>query len=359
MRLKQAIRPFRSVPNQNVRTDRSETGETLLAEPVWDQGEWSRRESSVTSRIVRSADDSDGRLLASRWGRTILRSYSSSFFAVTRFLPQAKRADVEIVYGAVRYPDEVVDTFDLPDTAKIRILEDWRDRYEDSDSFAGVKDAVAAGIPVVLAGFRDVARRNDIPDSYYASFLRAMRTDVVPRSFESWDDLIEGYVYGSATVVGYFLAHIYGAAEGYSLSEAKASARALAVGLQLTNFARDVADDSARRRCYLPADVVDESGRPLLEPVLAGDREAITQAQLSLAREARRWYDEAMPGICAFNLDSRLAIEACHHLYSRLNDKILAKRDGEARTSLSYREKLSVLPRNKYWRLPIAMVFER
>lgn len=185
-----------------------------------------------------------------------------------------------------------------------------------------------------------------------------MRADIAPRVFSDWDDLLNSYVYGSATVVGYFLAHIYGAAPNRSMSDCLEASRDLAIALQLTNFARDVSDDAARGRCYMPADQ-QSSGQPFIEDVLDGDLDAMLNAKIVLAGEAARWYERASKGFDSFNADSRIAIEACHRLYSRLNENILLSESAYERESLSMREKLSVLPVSKYWRLPAALLLER
>ena len=68
-------------------------------------------------------------------------------------------------------------------------------------------------MPILLAGFTEVVKKYSIPPSYYESFLDAMELDVEPRDFEDTDDLIDNYVYGSAIVVGYFLAYVYGSSQ--------------------------------------------------------------------------------------------------------------------------------------------------
>jgi len=325
----------------------------------WSQLEWKSLHTLFGEKIIGKTNEAGARSVSARWGRKVLRSYSSSFYAVTRFLPADKRADVEMIYAAVRYPDEVVDTFQLSATDKVDMLDDWQHYFEKTDYFSGIANAVEHGIPVTLAGFRDVARRNGIPDEYYISFLKAMRSDLTPQQFVDWPDLIDRYIYGSASVVGYFLAHVYGSANGASIAECMQSARALAIALQLTNFARDVSDDAARGRCYLPIDRLDSAGRSISGRVMKGDLKSILEAKLKLAEEAAIWYDRSAPGIQAFNPDSRIAIESCHRLYSRLNSKIQNSESASERSSLSLLEKLSVLPANKYWQLPVSLIFDR
>ena len=186
-----------------------------------------------------------------------------------------------------------------------------------------------------------------------------MRSDIDPQQFADWPDLIDRYIYGSASVVGYFLAHVYGYDKGASVAQCMQSARALAIALQLTNFARDVSDDAARGRCYLPVDRSDSSGRSISGRVLKGDTKAMLEAKLLLAEEAAIWYERSAPVLKAFNPDSRIAIESCHRLYSLLNNKILNSLSASERSSLSLFEKLSVLPANKSWRLPVSLIFDR
>ncbi len=331
----------------------------VRAETVWGLEEWSSLHASVATRILQQDSETSARAVTARWGRRVLRSYSSSFYAVTRFLPEAKRADVEMVYAAVRFPDEVVDTFDIGSGTKHTSLESWQAEFRESAEYPDIATAVKNRISPTIAGFRDVSVRNNIPDEHYLSFLEAMRSDISPQLFADWHELIDRYIYGSATVVGYFLAHIYRPAPGGSMDDCLTSAKALAVALQLTNFARDVSDDSARGRCYLPVDSRDRNGDSISDGVLFGDRGAMMSAVRQLAEQAATWYEQARPGISSFNPDSRIAIEACHRLYSRLNDKILQSHAPEERASLTVFEKLSVLPRSKYWRLPKALVFER
>lgn len=331
----------------------------VQADSMWHQVEWDLSERKNSAAVISAENETTARKVAARWGRRVLRSYSSSFYTVTRFLPRHKRADVEMVYAAVRYPDEVVDTFDISAEQKVAELDRWEELFRTSAHGVDIRSNVSSGIPVTIAGFRDALLRNEIPDQYYIDFLAAMRRDVEPSRFTDWNDLIENYIYGSATVVGYFLAHIYGKARGWTLEESLRGARSLAIALQLTNFARDVADDAARGRCYLPEQTETDSGRSLVEAVLSQDTDAVLEAKHLLAEEAAMWYERAKEDVDAFNPDSVIAISSCLRLYSALNDRILANTHPLIRESLSFREKLSVLPRSKYWRLPAALVLER
>ena len=94
---------------------------------VWSLATWQRLDEQTREWAGRAPTDEEAwRYVAAR-ARTVLKTYSTSFFIVTRFLPPAKRARVEAIYAAVRYPDEIVDSFPLPLEERARLLEEWAD----------------------------------------------------------------------------------------------------------------------------------------------------------------------------------------------------------------------------------------
>src|SRR5215213_7512298 len=96
---------------------------------VMSMGEWLLRERRARGAALRARSEQAAWRVLNREARRVLRAYTTSFFVVSRFLPRAKREEVEAVYAAVRYPDEVVDTFPLERAERLRLLEDWREHY--------------------------------------------------------------------------------------------------------------------------------------------------------------------------------------------------------------------------------------
>jgi phytoene synthase len=290
-----------------------------------------------------------------RQARAVLRAYSTSFFIVTRFLPPAKRAQVEVIYAAVRYPDEVVDTFSLSPEERLQHLRQWAESYERALHDTSTRASVQAGAPCFVAAFAEVVRRAGIPPEHYRAFLDAMRRDAQPEPFATLEDLIDNYIYGSAIVVGYFLTHVYGAVSPEHWPRALASARALGIALQLTNFLRDVGEDARRGRVYLPGDMLRDAGIVRLEVEDPQQREPLRQVVRMLAGVAEEYYARAEAQLDAFAVDSRVAIGACISVYRRLNERIRgSERSVMHRESVPAHEKFSVLPPSKYWRIPLA-----
>ena len=322
---------------------------------AWGVAEWAARERRARERALRAPSERAAWRVVVRESRAVMRAYTTSFFIVSRFLPRRKRDEVEAVYAAVRYPDEVVDTFPLAPAERIRLLGEWAALYETGIECTSLRDALRRGVPSHLAGFTRVVRERDIPAGHYRAFLAAMRLDVHPRPFASLDDLIDSYVYGSAVVVGYFLAHVYGASGGQDFPRALSSARDLGVALQLTNFLRDVGEDWRRGRVYLPQDFLRAEGVEEFDPRDPRRQEAIARVVRRLASVAEKFYRSAHADLDAFAPDCRLAIHACIKVYGRLNERIARSERGAAhRESVPLGEKLSVLPPSKYWRIPLA-----
>ncbi|HOE65379.1 MAG TPA: phytoene/squalene synthase family protein [Candidatus Hydrogenedentes bacterium] len=319
----------------------------------WPDAYWEHVDRTTRMRIL-DARDNAAWDIAVKEARRVLQTYSTSFFTVTRFLPLAKRQKVEAIYAAVRYPDEIVDTFPLSPGEKCYRLDQWQDFYDRGLSFASLREAVAAGTPCFLAGFLHVVRHDAIPPEHYRSFLAAMRCDAAPRLFETMDDLIDSYVYGSAVVVGYFLAHVYGSSSPGRFAETLEVSKKIGIALQLTNFLRDIQDDRRMGRIYLPADMLREEGLSTLALATSEERAALGRVVRRIATHANDLYREASDRLFLFSDDSRAAIRACIDVYGQLNARIATDWRGDRRESVPAWKKFRVLPPSKYWRLPLA-----
>ena len=321
----------------------------------WTPNEWGNFEESYLNDLKSSSANSLD--VAVKFSRKVLKTHSTSFFIVTRFLPKFMRDEVELVYGSVRFPDEIVDSFDIKNYEKKELLSNWRNKYRLALESGSFEDSINKDVPILLAGFTEVVKKYSIPSSYYESFLDAMELDVEPRNFENTDDLIDNYVYGSAIVVGYFLAYVYGSSQNNNFKETLKSSKELGIALQLTNFIRDINEDLKRGRIYIPKTILKNNGIELKNYAnnVNQNTTSINSARMELASIANKYYKESEKGIESFSPDSRVAIKACIELYGKLNERIISRgNDIKVRESLSWSEKLGALPSSKYWKLPMA-----
>lgn len=322
---------------------------------AWSEAEWEWLEQRTHQLASASTSEAAAWEIIVRQARTVLRHYSTSFFIVTRFLPPDKRDRVEAIYAAVRYPDEIVDTFPLAPKERAARLDRWAEDYETALAARSIKVALHQNVPCFLASFARVVREANIPPEHYRSFLAAMHHDVTPRRYSTLDDLIESYVYGSAIVVGYFLTYVYGSSRKQDFERALASARHLGIALQLTNFLRDVAEDQRRGRLYLPLDLLRAEGIEAADATDPQQQAAFQRVLRRMTNIAEDHYARALADLEAFASDSQTAIHACIAVYRQLNQRIAASPHGlQHRASVPASQKFKVLPVSKYWRLPLA-----
>lgn len=343
----------------NFAVDRKEhaMNKAAVAEVVWTEAQWRALESQTAARALKGASEEDAWAIITREARNVLRNYSTSFYLVTRFLPALKRQKVEAIYAAVRYPDEVVDTFPFTKIERGAQLEEWTAQYERALQCSSIHEALRQEIPCFMASFTKVVREAGIPHEYYYAFLQAMRRDSEPRPFATLDDLIDNYIYGSATVVGYFLTYVYGSVSEREFVRALACARNLGIALQLTNFLRDAGEDFKRGRVYLPQDMLRAEG--ISEPDFENraQHEAVSGVLRRLVEIAEGYYARSLADLDAFNADSRPAIQACIKVYRRLNERIATSQFCPPhRERVPASEKFRVLPPSKYWRIPLAYI---
>ncbi len=101
----------------------------------------------------------------------------------------------------------------------------------------------------ILAAVVDTARRYSIGWELFDDFLASMRMDLTVTDYPDRSAL-ERYTYGSAEVIGFQTLPVLGTV--VPREEAAPYAAALGKAFQLTNFLRDVDEDLARGRVYLP-----------------------------------------------------------------------------------------------------------
>ena len=323
---------------------------------VWSEGVWNTLDAQVRRKaLLCNSEDAMVEVIV-RAARKVLRTYSSSFFIVTRFLPLQKRKAVELIYAAVRYPDEIVDTFPLTAHERSSKLHDWRNAFIQARTLS-VRQALEKGLPVFAAGFAEVSRQYGIPAKFYHSFLDAMQADAQPRMYSTMDDLIDSYVYGSAVVVGYFLCHVYGTLKLSAFDRALQSSRNLGIALQLTNFLRDVNEDRRRGRLYIPTQMLYQEGMTLYDLDAKTNRNAHLRVLRRFAEEAESYYEKAEHDLDAFSPDCLPAIRACIGVYRSLNSHILSSPNAiDRRISLSWHKKFQHLPSTKYWKIPLEYI---
>jgi len=209
--------------------------------------------------------------------REVFRSGSKTYFNSSLFFPRDVRDDVFVLYGFVRVADNYVDTVpQQPDEFHAFV-----DRYH--RALAG--DATG---DVIVDSFVDLAERKAFDPGWTEAFLHSMELDLSKRVHATLDEMLE-YVYGSAEVIGLYMARIMGLSR-----EADRAATMLGRAMQVINFIRDIDEDNGLGRIYLP---VAESDLPDLREETARAREGEFIGFLTRQLDRyRAWQSEAESG---------------------------------------------------------------
>ena len=165
---------------------------------------------------------------------TLARTHYENFSIASWLMPRAMRPHMHAIYAYARIADDFAD--EDRDLAK---LDDWERQLD--TAYGG-----SAHHPVFIA-LADTIRRFDIPREPFADLLRAFRSDVDFKGFETIEDLI-AYARYSANPVGRLVLHLF----GYRDAERQTLSDQICTGLQFANFWQDVAIDLGKGRVYIP-----------------------------------------------------------------------------------------------------------
>jgi len=245
-----------------------------------------------------------------------------SFALAARFLPREVRDDINLLYLALRRLDDLVDLEAPTGSAQ---------RADAQRRLAAIRTWLSSGAIEAnggdeLAIFVDLQRRTPaLPTDAIGAFLDGMESDLAGPAMESDADL-DLYCYQVAGTVGRLMAALLGV-RADDAAEADRAARALGAAMQRTNILRDIDEDLANGRVYLPAAALRRVG---LDPAAAsgptslrdGDRRALYLAEIARADAE---YEAGIAGIRHLQNGGR-SIRVAAHLYREILRQI--ERDG-------------------------------
>ena len=152
-----------------------------------------------------------------------------------------------------------------------------------------------------LRRFSGSTAKCGIPRRYPLELLEGFAMDVERHEYRSLEDTLL-YSYHVAGVVGAMMAAIMGVEDKATVDRAID----LGIAFQLTNISRDVMEDAADGRIYLPRDWLVEAGAPIDPAEFPGAEQALFTVVTRLLDEADRYYESAVHGITRFALSVRL-----------------------------------------------------
>jgi phytoene synthase len=185
------------------------------------------------------------------------------------------------LYAFMRVTDDLGDG---PGEAadKRRHLADWRHRLR--GALAGVYSHR------LHAAFHHTVKTYGVPAEYLEAVIDGVEMDLGAVSYPTFGDLY-GYCYRVASAVGLSCIHIW----GFTDPRAKELAESAGIGFQLTNILRDLGEDAARDRVYLPEEDFQRFGYDPAR-LRRGERDQSFRALMAFEVErARGYYDVSGP----------------------------------------------------------------
>ncbi len=184
----------------------------------------------------------------------VTRTHSSTFYLGSRLFSGDKRRAVFVVYAVCRTGDDSVDEATDAEQGRARLRSWWQGIER---AYAGRPDPECA----TEVGLAWVLERFDVPHSAFVELRQGLESDLQGPDLETEEELML-YCRRVAGVVGWLVAPIAGYRGG---QETLDQALALGQAMQLTNVLRDVGEDLAMGRCYLPAEMRSRYGVDLAE----------------------------------------------------------------------------------------------
>jgi len=165
----------------------------------------------------------------------------TSFYYSFLVLPKEQRRAIEAVWDFCRAVDDAVDE-PAPDLPSGEAVGFWR--QELARCYEGAAPQTSQG-----RGLQPFITQLDLPRQAFEDVIDGLAMDLDTTRYQTFDHLFE-YCRRVASAVGLICIRIFGCrnpkAADYALN--------LGVALQLTNILRDIPEDLARGRVYLPLD---------------------------------------------------------------------------------------------------------
>ena len=282
----------------------------------------------------------------------ITRTEARNFYYGLRLLPGPERAALYAVYAWMRVLDDIADETGAPEGERAARL----DRFARATvaAFEGRRE-VGEGPRerAVLVAVADVRGRHGVDVGDFLAAIEGQRMDLAPRVYASFDDT-RTYCDRVASTVGRICLDVWGVRHGADAGRARELSTSRGIAFQLTNVLRDLREDHARGRCYLPQDELAAHGLSVDDLVQwrSGDRcAAFMRAQCA---RASGYFDASAPLEGLVSVAAVPTLSAMSVIYRRILGRIA--RDPRAalarRVSLSRLEKVSIGLRARLGLLP-------
>ncbi|MBV9755304.1 MAG: presqualene diphosphate synthase HpnD [Hyphomicrobiales bacterium] len=209
----------------------------------------------------------------------VVRATGSSFYLAMRVLPRERREAMYAIYDFCRVVDDIADG-SAAFAQRLLALENWRSKI------GGIFSGRA---PADLEALAQAVRRYGLRQEDFNSIIDGMAMDAAADIRAPEWTTLDLYCDRVASAVGRLSVRVFGLGEETSATLAHHLGRAL----QLTNILRDIDEDAAIGRLYIPHEALLRAGITADEPLSVAADPRLSGACLEIAERARAHFDEA------------------------------------------------------------------
>lgn len=185
-------------------------------------------------------------------GRAAGVAHGSSFYAAMRIMPREQRDAMFEIYSFCRAVDDIADD-QGPAVQRLQQLEEWRRKID--AIYLGEKRSDLMGLASAVREFK-------LESDDFRAIIDGMEMDVRQNIQAPSFVELDLYCDRVASAVGRLSARVF----RMPYEEGRRLAEHLGRALQLTNVLRDLDEDAAMRRLYLPREFLDEAGITASDP---------------------------------------------------------------------------------------------
>jgi len=242
--------------------------------------------------------------------RALTKKSASNLALAFILLPREKRDAMAALYAFCRAVDDIADEDSLPVATRREQLAAWRD---------DLRRACENGKPQFILNqeFQPVIRQFKLPFARFDELIKGCETDLEKLRYENYEEL-ELYCYRVASVVGLLSIEIF----GYQNPACHDYAVYLGQALQLTNILRDVKNDAARGRIYLPLAELRKFNVSEAEILEAKYSDRYFALATSVAERAKHFYQLAQKTLPPADRKAMVAAELMGSVYWQLLRKL-------------------------------------
>ena len=239
--------------------------------------------------------------------RAVAHKRGPNFSVGFRFLPLDRRRAVYATYAFCRFADDIADEVGKEDPS--RLLDEWESALR--RCYEGKTDH-----PVLVA-LADAAQNYSIPAEPFHRLIEGCRMDFTVKRYETFEDLLVYCDRVAATISEMSLAVLR-----RTDPQSQQYGRDLSTALQLTNIARDVAEDWGRNRVYVPQEELRRFGCPESDFGKSEPTEPFRALMEFQIERIMDYYDRARPLVDVVDPETRVAVALMGGVYKRIAERI-------------------------------------